>query len=286
MNKVLVTGSNGQLGRDLMLELAKLDNVEFYGIDINNVDITDRGQLFEICEQIRPDFIIHGAAFTNVDLCESEQDTAFKVNAIGTRNVAQAADLFNAHACYVSTDYVFDGRLNRPYIEWDRPNPLSVYGRSKYAGEMEMTSDGIIARTSWVCGFWGNNIVKTVIKLANEKPSFDFVDDQIGQPTFCEPLAKMLIHLTLNKYKGVFHVTNQGPTSWYGFARQIVEYIGKDPDMVKPIKTEQLNPPRPAIRPKNSVLENMALKLYGISLLDDWKTELKRLILRLKNDSP
>jgi dTDP-4-dehydrorhamnose reductase len=286
MNKIVVTGSNGQLGRDLMAELRRLDHLQAFGLDMDTVDITERGQLFEAFEQIRPNFVIHAAAFTNSDLCESQRERAFKVNAIGTRNVVQASELYKAHLCYVSTDYVFDGTLDRPYVEWDRPNPLSVYGRSKYAGELEIPNLGIIARTSWVCGYWGNNIVKTVMNLASERKSFDFVDDQIGQPTFCEPLAKMLIHLTLNKYIGIFHVTNQGPTSWYEFARQIVKELGLDPDMVNPIKTEQLNPPRPAIRPKNSVLENLALKLYDIQLLNNWVPELRRLISKIQDGRP
>jgi dTDP-4-dehydrorhamnose reductase len=229
-------------------------------------------------EGVRPHVIVHAGAWTAVDACEGDPDRALAVNALGTRHVAEAARRFGAHVVYVSTDYVFDGTSTRPYVEWDPTNPVSVYGRSKLAGERELDPGSTVVRTSWVCGAHGANMVRTVLRLAQEPGPLQFVDDQRGSPTFTADLAGALAVLATERLPGTFHVTNGGVTSWYGFARAVLETAGYDPDRVEPITTAELDPPRPAPRPANSVLENAALRLMGMALLPDWRDALERLL--------
>jgi dTDP-4-dehydrorhamnose reductase len=203
------------------------------------------------------------------------------VNALGTRHVAEGARQVGAHLCYLSTDYVFDGRATRPYTEWDEPNPLCVYGRSKLAGEAELDPGHAVVRTSWVCGRHGANIVHTVLRLAAEGASLRFVDDQLGCPTFTSDLAEVVRSLALSRRPGVFHVTNQGPTTWFGFARAIMAAAGHDPDRVEAVTTDDLRPRRPAPRPANSVLDNAALRLSGLPPLPPWQEPLHRLVKEL-----
>ena len=214
--------------------------------------------------------MLHAGAYTAVDACESDPDTAFAVNAIGTRNVAEAAVGVGAHLVYVSTDYVFDGTLDRPYVEWDQPNPRSVYGLSKLGGELEVHAvagpSATVVRTAWVSGAHGANMVKTVLRLAAANPGgpLRFVDDQHGCPTFTADLARAVVRLALDRRPGTFHVTNQGETTWFGFARATLAAAGLDPGRVEPIATSELDPPRPAPRPANSRLDNAALRLSGL----------------------
>jgi dTDP-4-dehydrorhamnose reductase len=225
--------------------------------------------------------VIHCAAFTAVDRCETEPDLAFRANALAPRWVAEACRRFDAHLVHLSTDYVFDGAKPEPYVEWDRPNPLSAYGRSKLAGEQEAL-DGLpgatVVRTSWVCGEHGPNMVKTALKLLAERPELAFVDDQVGHPTFCADLAVMLRRLAVARFPGVVHATNQGVVSWCGFVRAVAEAAGHDPARVKPISTADLQPPRPAPRPANSVLRNAVLEAAGIPLLPDFRDPLAHLV--------
>jgi dTDP-4-dehydrorhamnose reductase len=185
---------------------------------------------------------------------------------------------------YISTDYVFDGQLDRPYVEWDRPDPRSVYGASKLGGELEVRAlsgaSGTIVRTAWVSGAHGANMVKTVLRLAAAHPdgTLRFVADQHGCPTFTADLARAVVRLALDRRPGTFHVTNQGETTWFGFARATLSAAGLDPDRVEPIATSELDPPRPAPRPANSRLDNAALRLSGIALLPEWTDALHRLV--------
>jgi dTDP-4-dehydrorhamnose reductase len=185
---------------------------------------------------------------------------------------------------HVSTDYVFDGTKLDPYVEWDRPNPQSAYGRSKWGGEQEVGagagSGHTIVRTSWVCGEHGGNMVKTVLRLA-ERPELAFVDDQRGCPTFTADLAVAVRRLAVERRPGTFHVTNQGDVSWYEFVQAILASAGHDPGKVRPIKSDDLDPPRPAPRPANSVLDNAALRLSGLPLLPHYRESLDRLVTRL-----
>jgi len=186
---------------------------------------------------------------------------------------------------HVSTDYVFDGRLERPYHEWDPPNPLSVYGASKRAGEVEALAHGpaaTVVRTSWLCGEHGSNVVRTVLDRASRSQDrLAFVDDQRGCPTMTADLARMLRRLALDRRSGLYHVTNQGAVTWYEFVREVLAAAGHDPGRVQPITTAELDPPRPAPRPANSVLDNAALRTAGIPLLRDFREPLAELIAKL-----
>jgi dTDP-4-dehydrorhamnose reductase len=303
--RVLLTGGNGQLGRDLRDIMAGrvpdggdegeptgasiLPNIDpgtfdVLSTDIDNLDVTDRTAVLAAADTYRPDLVIHAGAFTAVDACESDPDTALCVNALGTRHVAEAATRARAHLVYVSTDYVFDGTASRPYVEWDAPNPQSVYGRSKLAGEHEVAAAGVrsatVVRTAWVSGAHGANMTRTVLRLAAQGPDgpLRFVDDQHGTPTFTADLSRALLRLALDRRPGTFHVTNQGETTWFGFARAALAAAGFDPGMVEPITTAELDPPRLAPRPANSRLDNTALRLSGLPLLPPWTDALERLV--------
>jgi dTDP-4-dehydrorhamnose reductase len=253
--------------------------------DIGNMKVDDRDAVLHTFFDFRPELVLHGGAITAVDLCESEIDLAYAVNAAGTRNVAEAAALVGAHVVYVSTDYVFDGTSTRPYREWDLPNPTSVYGASKFAGEQEMRPGSTIVRTSGVSGAHGANMVRTALKLAGGDGVLRFVADQHFSPTFTADLAPALVSLGLDRRPGTFHVTNGGATTWWGFVRAVLDAAGADPERVLPITAAELDPPRPAPRPAYSVLENMALRLNGLPALPDWQDGLGRLVAALRAQS-
>jgi dTDP-4-dehydrorhamnose reductase len=230
--------------------------------------------------------VIHAAAFTAVDACETDPDRAFAINAIGTRNIAEGARRYGSHLVVVSTDYVFDGTARRPYVEWDLPNPQSAYGLSKLGGEREAGPDATIVRTSWVSGAHGRNFVKTVLDLASDPAkALRFVDDQRGKPTFTADLAGAILSLADSKLPGIFHVTNDGEASWFDLARAVLAASGGDPSRVQPISTSELDPPRPARRPANSVLDNAALRLLGLPVLPAWEDGLGRLVSALQGIS-
>ena len=277
--RIFLTGAEGQLGHELVAAFA---DHEVVATDVAQVDITDRAALLGAVAAARPDVVVHPAAWTAVDACEGDPDRAFAVNAVGTRNVADAAEQRGVPVVYVSTDYVFDGTKPTPYDEGDEPNPQSVYGRSKLAGERELRPGSTIVRTSWVCGFHGPNMVKTILRLAAEHPTLSFVDDQRGHPTFAPDLAAVIRTLVLEQRPGLFHVTNQGAVSWYEFARAVLESAGLDPDRVQPVSTADLQPPRPAPRPANSVLDNAELRRSGLALAPHYRESLDRLVARLR----
>jgi dTDP-4-dehydrorhamnose reductase len=294
--RVLVTGAGGQLGTDVVEALAgrvptggrfgdpstgrlgARTPCEVTAADHALLDVADRSAVQTIFEGVRPHVVIHAGAWTAVDACEGDPDRAFAVNALGTRHVAEAARRVGAHVVYVSTDYVFDGTSTRPYREWDPTNPMSVYGHSKLAGEHELDPGSTVVRTSWVCGAHGANMVRTVLRLAAQPGPLRFVDDQRGSPTFTADLAGVLAVLATERLPGTFHVTNAGVTSWYGFARAVLEVAGHDPGRVEPVATADLAPPRPAPRPANSALDNAALRLLGRAPMPDWRDGLERLL--------
>jgi dTDP-4-dehydrorhamnose reductase len=254
--------------------------------DHATLDVTDRDAVIGAVTTWRPDAVVHGAAWTAVDACESDPGRAFAVNALAVRWIAEGCDLTGAHLVHLSTDYVFDGTLDRPYHEWDRTNPQSVYGASKLAGEQEALALGpaaTVVRTSWLSGEHGPNIVKTVLRLAREGSagSMPFVDDQRGCPTFTADLAPALRRIALDRRAGRYHVTNQGAVSWYEFAGEILAAAGLDRALVRPITSAELDPPRPAPRPANSVLDNAALRGAGIPLLRDFREPLAELVASL-----
>jgi dTDP-4-dehydrorhamnose reductase len=279
--RVLITGAGGQVGHELVAALAPHTVLAF---EHAALDITDRDAVLACTSDAQPDAIVHSAAWTAVDACEGDPERAFAVNAVGTRHVAEAAEHVGAHLCYVSTDYVFDGTKPEPYTESDPTNPQSVYGRSKLAGEEEARAAErwTIARTSWVCGAIGQNMVKTILRLAQGEGALSFVDDQRGHPTLAADLAAMISRLVTEERTGLFHVTNQGAVSWYEFARAVLEAAGHDPARVQPIHTDELDPPRPAPRPANSVLDNDAMRRNGIPLLPDFRESLARLVEQLE----
>ncbi|HEY5108947.1 MAG TPA: dTDP-4-dehydrorhamnose reductase [Acidimicrobiales bacterium] len=303
--RVLVTGGNGQLGRDVRdvlaglvpvggLSSSELEGTPFEAVvpgthevlatDIDTLDLVDRAAVRDAVEGFRPDLILHGGAYTAVDACESDPDTAFAVNSMGTRHMAEAAVAVGAHIVYVSTDYVFDGTSPVPYVEWDAPAPRSVYGRSKLGGELEIRAlagaSGTIVRTAWVSGAHGANMVKTVQRVAAASPDgvLRFVDDQHGCPTFTADLARAIVRLGTDRRPGTFHVTNQGETSWFGFVKEVMATTGHDPARVQPIATSDLDPPRPAPRPANSRLDNAGLRLSGLPAMPRWQDALARLV--------
>ena len=283
--RILVTGAGGQLGHDLVLACeAAGDDVIATGH--GDLDVTDRDAVHAAITSSRPDAVAHCAAWTAVDHCEADPDRAYLANALAVRWIVEACNRVSAHLVSISTDYVFDGTKQRAYTEWDTPNPQSVYGASKRAGEIEALALGASAavlRTSWVCGEYGNNMVKTIIRLAAERDQLAFVDDQIGHPTLCADLAPMVRRIALDRRSGIHHVTNQGAVSWHQFAQSVVIAMGKPAAMVTPIATADLQPPRPAPRPANSVLDNTVLRSAGIELLPDYRESLTTLVKRLSS---
>lgn len=279
---IFITGAGGQLGNELV-RVGQETGHQVTASHHDDLDITKPADIKAAFVASRPDVVIHAAAWTAVDACEEDPDRAFAVNGLATGSIADAARSVGARVVYVSTDYVFDGHKPTAYIETDQPNPQSVYGASKLAGEHAMSDHDAIVRISWVCGFQGTNMVKTILRLANSQPELKFVNDQIGSPTFADDAAAMIIRLAAEQRCGLWHVTNQGVVSWYGFAQEVLRAAGMDPHRVKPVSSEELIPPRPAKRPTNSVLDNSALRSAGLPLLDDFHIPLQRLVDRLHN---
>ncbi len=282
--RTLVTGADGQLGAELHRVLvAAGDDVVAAGRPA--LDVTSRDQVLGVVLGLRPDVVFHLAAWTEVDACEADAERAFGVNALACRHVAEACRLAGSHLVALSTDFVFAGDAARPYHEWDEPGPLSVYGRSKLAGEREVVlgcPGAAVVRTSWLCGAFGPNMVRTVLRLAADADrDLAFVDDQVGLPTFTSDLAPVLRRLGVARLPGTFHATNQRPTSWYGLAREVLVAAGHDPDRVRPIATSDLVPARAAPRPAYSVLDNAALRGVGIDPLADFADPLARLVKEL-----
>jgi len=330
--KVLVTGSLGQLGREVIKQLAAQveqaaqaaraaqtaqaaqaaptvrsdsgqsggmhapagaedhlppDEIQVVGVDLGDLDIADLNATLAFCRDLKPDAILNCAAFTAVDVCESDPDAAYKANAIGPRNLAMAAAEIGAKLVHVSTDYVFDGtgvfnaqqRL-RAYHEFDATNPQTVYGRSKLAGELyvqQFCHRWFILRTAWLYGD-GNNFVKTMLKLASERDEVRVVADQHGTPTSARVLANCMLELLQTDAFGLYHATCEGETTWHGFTEEIFRQRGLG-TKVTAVTTEEF--PRPAPRPRYSVLDNSMLRLGGFTPFPDWKVELAQYLSTL-----
>ncbi|MNI17371.1 dTDP-4-dehydrorhamnose reductase [compost metagenome] len=285
--KVLVTGSAGQLGQDLVL-LLQAQGHEVLGCDRQEMDITDLDQCVEIIGGFAPDAVIHCAAHTAVDVAETDIDAAYLINATGSRNVALAAEKKGAKLVYISTDYVFDGMGTKPYHEYDNTDPQSIYGKSKRAGEVlvqSLSSKFFIVRTSWVYGKYGNNFVKTMLKLGQEKPLLQVVDDQKGSPTYTVDLANFLLELIQTEKYGVYHASNTESCTWYEFTQAIFaeaeDILGlKFTAKLEPCSTEQF--PRPAPRPQYSVMEHLAIRTNGFQDIRPWREGLRDFLLELK----
>lgn len=279
MLRVLVTGGRGQLGREIDEVLSRHENfLNHWAASSDELDITNGERLRAAVVDYNPDVVINAAAMTEVDRCEDDVDLAFQVNALGVRNLVESCRLVGAKLIHFSTDYVFDGEKNAPYNEWDVANPQSVYGASKLAGEKELRSEDLCIRTAWVVGRFGANMAKTVLRLAAKPGELRFVNDQVGSPTVASELAERTVELMLSRRAGLFHITGQGKGSWYDFARVVVEASGGDVARVLPISTAELPGLRKAPRPKYSVLDNMALRLSDLPLMDEWENSLVRLV--------
>lgn len=276
--KLLITGGDGMLGRTLRSELSDYDVVS---VDLPEVDITNPLVFESLIKRERPDVVIHCAAMTAVDECETKTDIAYKVNAYGTANVAQACHRNNVRLIAISTDYVFDGEATQPYNEFDIPTGgRTVYGKSKFAGEQAIRQycpNHVIARVSWLYGVGGPSFVHTMAKLADgSRPILQVVNDQIGNPTSTVSVACALREILQHpEFVGTFHLTCEGEASWFDFAQEIFEQMGIQ-QVVQPCTTEEF--PRPAPRPKNSRLDKMMLRVLGLSPMPHWKDALRHFI--------
>ena len=284
--KILITGANGQLGNEIR-ELAHLfPQYKFLYTDIAELDITNSVEVNAYFGLNQPDAVINCAAYTAVDKAETDTETAFLVNATASGNLARASQQHSAYMVHVSTDYVYDGRNYRPYTESDAVNPVSVYGKSKLAGEHEVLQSGakaIIIRTSWLYSAFGNNFVKTMIKYGRERDVMNVVFDQVGSPTYARDLAKAILDIlpqaVANGHTGIFHYSSEGVTSWYDFAKAIHELAGIS-CRVSPIATKDY--PLPAQRPFFSVLDKSLIRNSFAIEIPYWRDSLKDCIKRLE----
>ena len=286
MKKILVTGANGQLGQCLQKISSQFEEFEFIFTDSETLDITNKEEVNDFFWQNAPDFCINAAAYTAVDLAETDIEKAFLVNADGTENLAEACADNNAQFIHVSTDYVFDGENNLAYTEEDFTNPLGVYGASKLAGDelaLEVNPCSVILRTSWVYSEFGKNFVKTMLNLFATKDELNIVADQFGQPTNANDLAEAIMKIIKSEKitPGIFNFSNLGRISWFDFAEKIAE-LSEAKIKLNAIETSQY--PTPAKRPKNSVLDlDKISKTYAIQL-KPWEESLEDCVQILQNN--
>lgn len=277
--KILITGAEGQLGKAL---IAKLNGREYWATDISMLDITNPDNTRALIVKYKPDVVIHTAAYTNVDAAEANLEMAFRVNALGTQHIAFACNDIGAKMLYVSTDYVFDGTKGRLYHEFDTPNPYSIYGKSKLAGEIlakQTLAKLFIARTAWLYGD-GNNFVQTMLKLGSKNEEIRVVNDQYGCPTNADDLAEVLLKIIETDYYGIYHTVNNGYTTWFEFAKTIFSIINAKVEVI-PINSTELN--RPALRPQFAPLESNMLQLITGSQMRGWKEALTEYLDKIMN---
>ncbi len=279
--KVLVTGYNGQLGYDVVKQLEKRQ-IECKGVDIADFDLTDSAEVSKYLLQYQPTVVIHCAAYTAVDRSEDEKKLCFAVNVTGTENIARGCKATGAKMVYISTDYVFDGEGDQPF-EVDSPKaPKGQYGLTKSMGEdqvRQILEQYFIVRTAWVFGMNGNNFVKTMLKLGQEKAEISVVSDQVGSPTYTYDLAILICDMIMTDQYGIYHATNEGYCSWYEFAQSIMIAAGLK-TLVKPVTSEQY--PTKAVRPKNSRLSKSSLDAAGFSRLPQWQDALQNYLTQLR----
>lgn len=279
--KVLVTGVKGQLGHDVMNELARR-GIQSVGVDIDEMDITDGASVERVVREAAPDAVIHCAAYTAVDAAEENEALCRRVNAEGPRNIAVVCRALDIKMLYISTDYVFSGDGDRPWEPDDEKNPQSVYGQTKYEGELavqELLDKYFIVRIAWVFGINGKNFVKTMLKLSENHDTIRVVNDQFGSPTYTYDLARLLVDMVLTDKYGVYHATNEGICSWYEFACAIFKEAGISVNVV-PVTTAEYG--AKAKRPANSRMNKDKLTQTGFEKLPPWQDALKRYIQELK----
>lgn len=281
--KVLVTGVKGQLGYDVVREL-EARGIEAVGVDIEEMDITDAVSVETVIGGAAPDAVIHCAAYTAVDAAEDNGEACTKVNVDGTRNIAQVCKQLDIKMLYISTDYVFDGTGERPWEPEDERNPQSVYGRTKYEGEVavqEILDKYFIVRIAWVFGINGKNFVRTMLKLAETRDSLTVVNDQFGSPTYTYDLSKLLVDMIQTEKYGMYHATNEGICSWYEFACAIFKEAGIAME-VRPVSSEEYG--AKAKRPANSRMSKDKLTEMGFDRLPTWQDALSRYIKELSTN--
>ena len=269
MKKIIVTGCNGQLGRAVNLFFKENQDISFVNTDVGELDITNIDKVMELAREVQPYAIINCAAHTGVDACETEYDKAFKINAIGPRNLSIAARETGAKLMHISTDYVFDGKGTRPYVETDATNPQGAYGSTKLAGEefvKDFAGRYFILRTAWLYGD-GKNFAKTMLRLSESNDKVRVVGDQFGSPTSASELTKAINALLFTENYGLFHATCEGSCSWAEFAGEVFRLAGKS-TAVEAITTEEFGAPAP--RPAYSILENRMFKLTTDFMFADW----------------
>ena len=288
--KILITGSNGQLGNELQKIVStgkaeigavseEIKNAEVFAMDVDILDITNLEQVKKVLNEVKPDVVINCAAATNVDGCEANQDLAFKINSLGPRNLAMVAEELGAKIVQVSTDYVFSGVGETPLKECDLVAPVSVYGKTKLLGEefvRDFSTKYYIVRTAWLYGYVGHNFVYTMMKLGKDRDTLNVVNDQLGNPTHANDLAYHIFKLIQTEEYGVYHCTGKGECSWYNFASEIMKLSGRN-CTVNPCTSEEYKSmyPNSADRPAYSSLDNMMLRCTIGDEMRDWKDALK-----------
>lgn len=281
--KVLVTGYSGQLGHDVVSEGNNRGH-EMYGTSSKDLDITDRQSVFTYVETLKPDVIIHCAAYTAVDQAEDDQKSCYEVNVMGTKNLAEASKAVDVKFVYISTDYVFDGQGNEPFTEMNKSNPVGYYGVTKLEGEKAVQSildKWFIVRISWVFGINGNNFVKTMLRLSETRDELNVVGDQVGSPTYTLDLSRLLIDMMETESYGIYHASNEGFCSWAEFAEEIFKQSEKQVK-VNAISTEEY--PTRAVRPKNSRMSKNKLTDNGFEKLPSWQEAVSRYLAELTQE--
>lgn len=281
--KILVTGYSGQLGYDVVRE-GLYHNLDMIGIGRDDLDITNEEHVHNYVKQLSPDAIIHCAAYTGVDKAEDEKEICWNVNVQGTKYLVEAAKETNAKFMYISSDYVFDGQGEEPFIETDTPNPIGYYGLTKYEGEkvvQELLEEWFIVRISWVFGINGNNFIKTMLRLTETHDQLNIVGDQFGSPTYTFDLARLIIDMIQTEKYGILHASNEGFCTWAEFAIEIFKQANKD-IKVNSISTEEY--PTRAVRPKNSRMSKQKLINTGFKPLPKWQAALKHYLTELEQE--
>lgn len=278
--KLLVTGVKGQLGHDIVNECKKR-NIEAIGVDVEEMDITDSKKVEEVIESGNYDAVVHCAAWTAVDKAEDEIEACTKVNVDGTKNIAKVCKELDIPMMYFSTDYVFDGQGDQPWHEYDKRNPLNVYGQTKYEGELavEALEKHFIVRIAWVFGVNGNNFIKTMLRLGKERGAVSVVNDQIGSPTYTYDLSILAVDMILTDKYGTYHATNEGLCSWYEFACEIFKQAKMDVE-VTPVDSNAF--PAKAKRPSNSRMSKEMLDKNGFKRLPTWQDALGRYLEKIE----
>jgi dTDP-4-dehydrorhamnose reductase len=294
--RILVTGAGGQVGVDVLdalqgvtplggdalfqpdQKMVKNDEFEVLGLTRQDLDITDRDHTIHAVRSVRPDVIIHLAAYTQVDRAEVDREACYAVNALATETLSLAAHDVDAHLIAISTDYVFDGTKGAAYIEDDATNPLNVYGASKRAGELACASDNTIVRTSWVMGVRGKNVLHVIGDRATSGATVRFVNDQTGTATFASDLARALVTMARQRPSGIWHIANSGTTTWFDIAAYAGSLLGRGDDFATPISTSELSPAPLATRPVRSDLSIDKWVDAGFAALPDWREGVARLL--------